>query len=571
MQVHRLVAASACAVALASGLVAASPDDQQVLRAGAHLVQVDAYPLKDGVPIAGLTAADFEWLEDGKLQQIDSVRFLDFPTWTPDQQRRDPSSQRESFALAADPTNRLFVVYLNRVPFQLGNLIEPALFDFLDRSMGARDYVSVMTAMQGPGDIAFGQLTTAFKSETRRFLNVVDWEDPAYMSPEELELHTCFPTPIPAPLGLALIARRRADDVYRDLEGLVTLLGSIRETKSTLIFVSETMLDPAEIPQLTTTSSTPTRILSPSQIVPPPSGRGSFPVPGKMIENSRCEDLRRASLEPWSSDRFKRLLADARTANVALTPINPKGLVADSNPAVTRAAEIVNDRMRTMASETGGTAIVNLNSMQEGFRRVADSLTSHYLLGYYSTNRNADGRIRRITVKLKSNGDTIRARREYRAPTVAESAPVAPPAGATAIPAISKGVLQALSVLEREERDEPDTLARRPVDPSMPRLSRAASPPAAPWQPVTRRQFSRTERLRLEWTMPAAAAGAPSVQLRILSRDGQPLPMPIEQTNDPASGVVSAVIRLSPFAPGTYVIEATLPDRAVQHIAFRIS
>ena len=290
-----------------------------------------------------------------------------------------------------------------------------------------------------------------------------------------------------------------------------------------------------------------------------------------MIENSRCEDLRRASLEPWASDRFRRLLADARTANVALTPINPKGLVADSDPAVTRAAELLNDRMRTMASETGGIAIVNLNSMQEGFRRVADSLMSHYLLAYYSTNRNADGRIRRITVKLKSNGDTVRARREYRAPTVAESAaPVAPPAVAAANPAIAKGLLQALSVLEREERDEPDVLARRPVDPSMPRLSKAASPPAAPWQPVTRRQFSRTERLRLEWTIPAAAAG-PSVQLRILSRDGRPLPMSIEQTNDPASGVVSAVIRLSPFAPGTYVIEATLPDRAVQHIAFRIS
>ena len=566
MQVHRFVAASACAVALAGGLVAARLDDQQVLRAGAHLVQVDAYPLKDGVPVAGLTAADFELLEDGKVQQIDSVRFLDFPTWTPDQQRRDPGSQRESFALAADPANRLFVVYLNRVPFQLGNLIEPALYDFLDRSMGSRDYVSVMTAMQGPGDIAFGQLTTAFKSETRRFLDVVDWTDPSYMSPEELELFTCFP----GDLGLGLISRRRADDVYRDLEGLVALLGSIRETKSTLIFVSQTMLDPAEVPQLTTTSSTPTRVLSPSQIVPPPSGRGTFPLPGKMIENSRCEDLRRASLEPWASDRFKRLLADARTANVALTPINPKGLVADSDPAVTRAAELLNDRMRTMASETGGIAIVNLNSMQEGFRRVADSLMSHYLLAYYSTNRNADGRIRRITVKLKSNGDTVRARREYRAPTVAESAaPVAPPAVAAANPAIAKGLLQALSVLEREERDEPDVLARRPVDPSMPRLSKAASPPAAPWQPVTRRQFSRTERLRLEWTIPAAAAG-PSVQLRILSRDGRPLPMSIEQSNDRASGVVSAVIRLSPFAPGTYVIEATLPDGTVQHVAFRI-
>ena len=566
MPVHRLVAASACAGILATGLAAARLDDQQVLRAGAHLVQVDAYPLKDGVPIVGLTAADFELLEDGKPQQIDSVRFLDFPTWTPDQQRRDPNSQRESFALAADPANRLFVVYLNRVPWTLGNLIEPALFEFLDRSMGARDYVAVMTAKQGPGDIAFGQLTTAFKSEARRFLDVKDWADPAYMSPEELELFTCFPGDV----ALGLISRRRSDDVYRDLEGLVTLLGSIRETKSTLIFVSQGMFDPAEVPQLTTTSSTQPRVLSPRQITPPPSGRGSFPMPGHMVENSRCEDLRRAAVEPWSSDRFKRLLADARTANVALTPINPKGLVAGV-PAVTRAAEHVNDLMRTMASETGGIAVVNLNNMREGFRRVADSLTSHYLLGYYSTNRNTDGRIRRITVKLKANGDTIRARREYRAPNAAESAPTPSPPVAAGDAGIARGVQLALSALEREDRDDPNTSVRRPLDPSMPRLSRAASPPAAPWQPVTRRQFSRTERLRLEWTLPTGAAAGSAVQLRVLSRDGRPLPVSIEQSHDPANGVVTAVIRLAPFAPGIYVIEATLPDGGVQHVAFRIA
>jgi hypothetical protein len=57
-----------------------------------HSLVADAYPLKDGMPIAGLTAADFELLEDGKPQQIDSVRFLAFPTWTPNQQRRDPAT-----------------------------------------------------------------------------------------------------------------------------------------------------------------------------------------------------------------------------------------------------------------------------------------------------------------------------------------------------------------------------------------------------------------------------------------------------------------------------------------------
>jgi hypothetical protein len=566
MPIHRLVVASVCAASLAAIPVTAGREPQQTLRAGANLVQVDAYPLKNGVPIAGLTAADFVVLEDGKPQQIDAVRFLEFPTWTPDQQRRDPRSQRESFELASDPGNRLFVVYLNRMPWELGNQVEPALVEFLDRSMGARDYVAVMTAMQSPGDIVFGQLTTAFKSEAKRFLDVGNWTDAAYMTQEELELFACFPKDV----TLDLIARRRADDVYRDLEGLITMLGAIRETRSTLLFVSPTMLDPVDSRQLTETTTTRPHVLAPVQLMPPPSGRGSFALPGEMVEHSRCEDLRRATLEPWPPDRFRRLLADARTANVALTPINPRGLVADANPEVTRAAELVNDLMRTMASETGGVAVVNLNDMREGFRRVGDTFMSHYLLTYYSTNRNADGRIRRITVKLKSNGDTIRARREYRAPAPVEAAPAAArPAGTSVDTVLLKAVQQALASLEAEDRAGDDTATRGPGTPAMPKWSRAASPPAAPWQPVTRRQFSRTERLRLEWTL-AAGTTASSIQLRVLSRDGKPLPFTLEQSHDPSTGVVTAVARLAALAAGVYVIEATLPDGSVQHLAFRV-
>ena len=44
------------------------------------------------------------------------------------------------------------------------------------------------------------------------------------------------------------------------------------------------------------------------------------------------------------------------------------------------------------------------------------------MLGYYTSNTRWDGRPRKLTVRLKSTGQTIRARREYRAPTEAEMA-----------------------------------------------------------------------------------------------------------------------------------------------------
>ena len=109
---------------LVSGLLAALAAQQQappptaaqqrpVFRGGTHFVRVDAYPTQDGKIVEDLTAEDFEILEDGKPQQIDSFDFVRFDTFTPDAARRDPSTKREGFDMAADPRYRVFVVYVD--------------------------------------------------------------------------------------------------------------------------------------------------------------------------------------------------------------------------------------------------------------------------------------------------------------------------------------------------------------------------------------------------------------------------------------------------------------------------
>src|SRR3954453_23308528 len=72
-----------------------------VFRGGTHFVRVDAYPTQDGKIVDGLEAEDFEILEDGKPQKIESFDFVNFETYTPASSRRDPQSQRESFDKAA--------------------------------------------------------------------------------------------------------------------------------------------------------------------------------------------------------------------------------------------------------------------------------------------------------------------------------------------------------------------------------------------------------------------------------------------------------------------------------------
>ena len=91
------------------------PPQQPTFRTGVNLVRVDAYPSRDGKIVRDLTAADFEVLEDGVPQKIESFQFVEFEQNAPLEERRDPNSQREAFELAADPARRVFVLYLDNL------------------------------------------------------------------------------------------------------------------------------------------------------------------------------------------------------------------------------------------------------------------------------------------------------------------------------------------------------------------------------------------------------------------------------------------------------------------------
>jgi hypothetical protein len=111
-----------------------------VFRAGAHYVRVDAYPTRDGKIIEGLTKDDFEIFEDGAPQAIESSEYITFDTWTPEAERKDPSTQEESYGLAADSRYRVFVIVIDRAAYDMrGMYVEPGLHESLDRNLGPHD------------------------------------------------------------------------------------------------------------------------------------------------------------------------------------------------------------------------------------------------------------------------------------------------------------------------------------------------------------------------------------------------------------------------------------------------
>jgi VWFA-related protein len=427
-----------------------------VFRGGTHFVRVDAYPTQDGQIVEGLEAGDFEILEDGKPQKIESFDFLKFETFTPDVVRRDPQSQREGFDMAADPRYRVFVIFVDMAfsrstgPFaEMENLplVQQPLVNFLDRIMGRQDLYGFLTSRNSVKDLVLAQKTSVTIAQIRDLWRAafIDKDD------AELVLENCRAT---KEVLDAMKARYRADMTYSTLRDLVNQLGSLRQERKNIVLATNLLPRWRSDPGLLNKSS---HELPRVGIV---NGRVTTddrmtPVSGNPATVCAAEFQRLAFMD--FDPRFKQLLDVARRENVSFYVIAPGGLQAPPDLLSTRAMQAAYDDLESLADETDGIAVVNTNDLTSGMKRIADDLAAYYVLGYYTTNTRFDGGLRNIKVRLKADGKAVRARRQYRAPTQAEIAALAAgfSSSSTSLPAVAAPPSPreaALIVLERANR-----------------------------------------------------------------------------------------------------------------------
>ena len=99
-----------------------TPDQRPpTFRTGANLVRVDVYPTRAGKPVEDLAAADFEILEDGVAQKVDTFEHVVVRPAGPQSERIEPSSQREMLQAAENPRNRVFVIFLDQTHVDFGS------------------------------------------------------------------------------------------------------------------------------------------------------------------------------------------------------------------------------------------------------------------------------------------------------------------------------------------------------------------------------------------------------------------------------------------------------------------
>jgi VWFA-related protein len=577
------LAASACSRKSASILIAATlsvavlaqqkdPQKEQrpVFRGGTQLVRVDAYPTgKDGRILEGLTADAFEVFENGAPQKVETFEFDRFETWTPDGERKDPRTQQDAYDLAADPSWRVFVIVIDRAAYGTVEgqyMLRGPLHQFLDRELGPKDLFGLLTTENDWTDLTLGQTTTTANAllDRRDWLNSPEYE-------ERLELERDCTGP-----------RKRLDDTYTLFEGLVKLLGQVREEKKSILFVSNGLGAPRPGGD-SGRGSGPFGLPIPAAprgglaggAHPGPTGHGDAVGGRSPAQDCSAERMRLANID--FQQRFHDLLDDAKRANVAFYPISPRGLEAPpihvNRPGPVSVAQTRgeldaithrNDSLLTLADNTDGLAIVDTNDLGKGIRRIADDMSAYYILGYYPTNPKWDGTVRNIKVRLKSTGKIVRARHQYRAPTEAERSP--PPAPPDPVTPDVRAALNRLTV-SIDSRQHDATLPSPPAATLSSLVDNPVAVRRGSHDSVTPFAFDRTEQIRLEWQ---ARGAVDRVEARLLDRVGHPLAAPIPATIDTSRvpAVIVAQLPLTALAHGDYIVELTVSSGSTADRSF---
>lgn len=463
-------------------LLAQAPTLPQ-FRAGAVLVTVDAYPQLNGRIVEGLTAGDFEVLEDGKPQKIENLEFVRIEPAAPEAIRRDPSTIGEMRAIAADPHARVFVAFLDQLHTTVegSHAIRQPLIDTLRSLVGPDDLFGVMTQNMRPEQLTLGRAMLSIEEQLTKYW---PWGERQRIGhdrtdPVEDNVATCFHQyspdgmtwlpwlidegPVKRYLDDILIERRREDRTLTSLEDLVRFLPKIREGRTVVLGISDGWMIFSSAEALVKEPDKDFRTKKEGRTFPPPLGRASDTT---QFRGCLFELERLARLD--NQRRFRDLMTAANTGNVSFYPVATTGLAAFdsslgerviSNPdnrttdnVVSRDAARVSRRvesLQTLAENTDGIAIVRTNDLASGLRRVVDDMSAYYLLGYYSTNTKNDGRFRRIQVHVKRPGLNVRARRGYLAPSEAQQQMRGAAAAAVSVATTSSAVDDALAVLAR--------------------------------------------------------------------------------------------------------------------------
>ncbi len=348
---------------------------------------------RNGKPIENLTKNDFQVFEDGKLQKLQSMDLqrldtatLPTPAETPqpvEPKGYNPDVEkvaRESSKASPFQDRRLIVMLFDFSSMEAAEQMraKDAALKFINTQMTASDTIAIQT---------FGsQLTMVQDFTSNRDVLV------------------------------AAIQRFRAGDSSENAGTADT--GADSQDQSGTFVADETEFN---------IFNSDIKLASLED-----AARKLAPYPEKKALIYFSSGIQKTGVDNQS--QLRATINTAVRANVSFYPIDARGLTAViPGGDATQSGAVGNnlysgagqragkdnfnnqqETLSSLATDTGGKALLDSNDLTEGMRQVQKDFTSYYVLTYASSNPTEDGRYRRIQVKLNPTVASLKPKIEYR-------------------------------------------------------------------------------------------------------------------------------------------------------------
>jgi VWFA-related protein len=397
-------------------------------RSGTTLVQVDVIVRGRGRHfVTDLRKADFQVLEDGVPQRIDQFYLVadqemdaEFP-WTQDSPKDGAKAEPVP---VSSPEQRVFVLAFDQPHLAFGN--------------GRRAREAALTFLRGqlrPGDLAgvvvgnrmTNRRLTSDRSELVSAVNGVE------MNPDAMALYSEYFREWPrfrdlaelwdvwrgdASIKQGVVARALSEGGLASSQDLgkaadvVTTTGDNEAREATDQRVSaKAQRGVDEFRRATNETITMLSTLT----------RGLARMPGRKTVILLSDGF--VVEEAWAP--LRDVEAAAARADVRIYAIDTRGLnnetldgdiVTKTQPeaiGTMRSPDIAYDGLAELTTATGGYAVMRRNDMADVLSDIDRDTSSYYVIGYRPTQSTADGKFRKIEVKVARKGVEVRARKGY--------------------------------------------------------------------------------------------------------------------------------------------------------------
>jgi VWFA-related protein len=398
-----------------------SPDTPPpTFRLEVNYVEVDAVVTdSQGNLVTDLTLDDFEVRENGRPQRVTAFSTVNLPIERPERPLFANAPIEPDVESNTSAEGRIYTIVLDDLHTRFTNTprVQRALREFIEQRFGTNDLAAVVYTS---GRTNAGQ---EFTNNTQLLLAAIDRFSGRNLRSEALEINDALNNRPPGEFATGSTGSGARNP--SDLSGIPT--------------------DPLEFERAQNARNTLSLVQKLAEFMEGIRGRRKSILLVSEGISYDVHDVFTNSSAGFILQQTRDTVAAATRGNVAIYALDPRGLTAfdetievggtpaDITPSqfsvtgsLQSALRLSQQSLQVLADETGGFAAVNRNDLSGAFARIVRENSVYYVLGYYPSNEQRDGRFRTLDVRVKRPGLQVRARRGYVAPR--GRAPAAKPA-----------------------------------------------------------------------------------------------------------------------------------------------